>query len=188
MQRRLTLRPKAHIDPIGTLGVPAVFLFLSLIGQPIQMFFAYGKPIENNFRSLKNSKRDQVLIGLTGPAVNLILAVGAGIAGSVLTASSSSAISTAGLALLYLMSVNIFILVVNIFPLPPLAGSRVLMPFLSPKAQYSLQQYSRYLILLLVVIFFLRVSLGVNILGAMTNPLCRAFTRSGARIFCINPL
>lgn len=184
MQGRLTVRPKPHVDTVGTLIMPAVFIFLSLIGQPFGMVFGYAKPIQRNPRAFKRQRRDEILVAVAGPAVNALLVAAGGIAGAALLTPSgflrpTSLQDAVGIACLYLMSVNAFILVVNLFPVPPLDGSKALMPFLSPSTQMKMDEYSQHLLLFVVVLFFFLQ----GALGAMANPLCRAAT-GGALFGC----
>src|SRR5687768_3643675 len=74
---RLTLNPLAHIDPIGTIALPAVLL---LSGSPFM--FGWAKPVPVSFERLNNPRRDMILVAVAGPAMNLLLAV-ASIAGLV---------------------------------------------------------------------------------------------------------
>jgi Zn-dependent protease len=68
---RLTLNPLAHIDPIGTVLLPAL-----LIISNAPFLFGYAKPVPVNFQNLHNPKRDMVWVALAGPVTNLLLALG----------------------------------------------------------------------------------------------------------------
>ena len=175
MQGRMTLKPKPHVDTIGTVVMPAIFTLVSLVGHPFGMVFGYGKKIEYNNRALRHAKRDQILIAIAGPAVNLAFLIICGSVGSRLTdiagfVSPRTAQQVAGSALLMMMSVNAYILIINVFPVPPLDGSKALMPFLSSRAQLMMDEYSQYLLLFIVIVFFLLQ----GVIGAMASPLCRA--------------
>ncbi len=183
MQGRLKLNPKAHADPMGTLALPAVFMLIGLVGQlgppPFRMVFGYGKPMQTNSRSLRKPKRDQILVALAGPAVNLALAAIGGIAGSRLTdqplralLAPSGATDVAAAALLYMMTVNVFILIVNVLPIPSLDGAKVLSVFVSPKVQLTIQEYGQYILLFVLLLFFFLQ----GVLTAMANPVCRVLT------------
>lgn len=169
MQGRVTLNPKAHADPVGTLIMPGLFLFLSLIGQPFRFVYGYGKQMQFNPSALKNPKRDRILIALAGPAMNLILAAAAGYGARVAPAGGSPSLR---LILAFFMSVNAFLLVINMLPLPPLDGSKVLAVFLSPNAQFKMQEYGQYFLLFLVVLFIFLP----GVPGAMADPICEAFS------------
>lgn len=179
-QGRTALSPKRHADPIGTLAIPALFALISLVGQfgdTVKMVFGYGKPQQNNVRGYRNPKRDQIIVALAGPAVNLILAAAGGLLGSRLLSSGLGLIDprsikdVVGGALIYMMTVNVFILIVNVLPIPGLDGARVLGVFMNPSTQMKLQEWTQYLLLFMLVIFlFLQ-----GVIAAMANPVCRAF-------------
>lgn len=178
LQGRVTLKPKAHADPIGTLAMPALFLIVSLVGQPFRMIFGYGKPMQYNPAGLRNPKRDQIVVALAGPAVNLALAAVAGFA-----ARSAPVIGPVDLplALAFFTTVNVFLLVVNVLPIPPLDGSKILGLFLSPGAQHKMQEYAQYILLFLVILFFLFQ----GVLAAMTSPVCRVLLGFPAPTPCL---
>jgi len=169
MQGRVTLNPKPHVDPVGTLIMPGLFLFLSLIGQPFRFAYGYGKQMQFNPPALRNPKRDRILIALAGPAMNVLLAAVAGYGARVAPAGGSPSLS---LILTFIMSVNAFLLVINILPVPPLDGSKVLAVFLSPQAQFKMQEYGQYFLLFLVVIFIFLP----GVPAAMADPICEAFS------------
>lgn len=169
LQGRLTLNPKAHVDPVGTLGMPGLFLFLSLVGQPFRFVFGYGKPMEYNPQTLRNGTAGRVMVALAGPAVNLALAAIGGIGSRIVPAGGSPSLAA---ILLFFMSVNVFLLVINVLPIPPLDGSKILALFLSPAAQFKMQEYSQYILLFLIVIFLFLPAVP----AAMATPICRALS------------
>lgn len=179
LQGRVTLNPKAHIDPVGTLGMPGLFLFLSLVGQPFRFVFGYGKPMDYNPQTLRNGTTGRVMVALAGPAVNLALAAVGGFGSRIAPAGEN--FSPAAI-LLFFMSVNVFLLVINILPVPPLDGSKILALFLSPAAQFKMQEYGQYIVLFLIVIFLFLP----GVPSAMATPICRAL--SGIEILQNCPL
>ena len=66
---RVTFNPLRHIDPMGTIILPAILVFTT------GFMFGYAKPVPVNFRRLRNPRRDMVLVAAAGPATNMILAV-----------------------------------------------------------------------------------------------------------------
>lgn len=113
---RFSLNPLQHIDPLTTIALPLV---LMLAGAPP---FAAAKPVPINTHSLKWDEWGMALVGLAGPASNLLMAF---IAGFALTTLQPPA-GTEQTILLYLISINIGLGVFNLIPFPPLDGSRVL--------------------------------------------------------------
>ncbi len=150
---RLTLNPIAHIDPIGTLLVPAV---MALSGYG---FFGWAKPVPVNLGKLRNPRNHGVLVSLAGPATNVALAAAAGLA--FVLAGGDTAVTPGGSLLLwaevlfYLGLVNIGLAVFNLLPIPPLDGS-VLFERLLPRAWWPaylrLRPYTMPVVLVLIII------------------------------------
>jgi Zn-dependent protease len=136
---RLTLNPKAHVDPIGML-----MLFL--------VHFGWAKPVMINPRNFKNPKRDDILVSLAGPAANFITAFLALLA--LLLYSRMGGDMTAGVYLVFQMIIeyNIGFGIFNLIPLPPLDGSHVLMQLLPRDMAYKLAGLERYSFLILIVL------------------------------------
>lgn len=185
MAGRLTLNPVPHIDPVGTVAMPALFLIVSLVGRPFGMIFGYAKPVPTNPRMLRNPRRDEVIVALAGPGMNLALAAAAGYGvramdpgvvlealGAFVGAGSLTASSLLVLALLFATTVNVFLMIVNSLPIPPLDGSTVLGLFLSPRARFKMHELAQYSLLFVILLFFIFR----GVLGAMADPVCRAFT------------
>jgi Zn-dependent protease len=136
---RLTLNPKAHVDPIGML-----MLFL--------VHFGWAKPVMINPRNFKNPKRGDILVSLAGPAANFITAFLALLA--LLLYSRMGGDMTAGVYLVFQMIIeyNIGFGIFNLIPLPPLDGSHVLMQLLPRDMAYKLAGLERYSFLILIVL------------------------------------
>jgi Zn-dependent protease len=114
---RLTLDPRAHIDPIGSIAMPAIGLMVGFV-------FGWAKPVPYNPGNLSNPSRDQLLIAIAGPVANLILLVLAAACMRILP-SLEPVLPVAILEALYLMGgwaiyVNAILAVFNMIPLPPL--------------------------------------------------------------------
>jgi Zn-dependent protease len=136
---RLTPNPARHLDPLGS-------LMLLLVG------FGWGKPVEFRPEALRSRRFGAALVALAGPMMNLLLAF---IASLVWVALDTPLFNTTGDFLTRFISLNVFLAVFNLMPLPPLDGSRLLTIFLPPRHHrviYFLDQYG-FLILLGLVFF-----------------------------------
>jgi Zn-dependent protease len=135
---RITLNPIKHVDPIGTVIFP---LFLAAVGAPV---LGWAKPVPFVARNLHNPRRDSALVGLAGPASNILFAVAAtavlivlkltmpGFRGLLLSLLQNGALGASGIAapLIYLLfalaMINLVLAVFNLIPVPPLDGSHLL--------------------------------------------------------------
>ncbi len=136
---RLTLNPKAHIDPIGML-----MLFL--------VHFGWAKPVQINPRNFKNPKRDDILVSLAGPMANFVTAFLALVV--LLVFDRMGGDMTAGVYMVFrlIIEYNIGFGIFNLIPLPPLDGSHVLMQLLPRDMAYKLAGLERYSFLILIVL------------------------------------
>lgn len=119
---RLTLNPIKHIDPVGTVILPAILLYLG------GFVFGWAKPVPVNWQNLHHPRRDMALVAVAGPLANLIMMMlWAVLAKIILMTHSSSDI--AGLLLVMCSAgiiINIVLMVLNLFPVLPLDGGRVM--------------------------------------------------------------
>lgn len=134
---RLTLNPISHIDVIGTIIVPGVLLALG------GFLFGWAKPVPVNWRNLRNPKRDMVLVALAGPLSNLAMALiwAALMKIGFMVGNSADAIS---LPLIYMgyagIFINLILMVLNLLPIPPLDGGRVVAGLLPHRLSHAFNQ------------------------------------------------
>jgi Zn-dependent protease len=165
MMGRLTLNPKAHADLLGTVIMPGIFLVSILFRASFGFLFGYAKPVIIHPGRLRNPRRDAVIVALAGPLFNLLVVFLAGFAFR--NASGANALDVIGLIAI----VNTFLFIINILPIPPLDGSKVLARFLSPAAAAKMEEWGQYLILFLVVIFLVFSGVIQNIARAIYEPI-----------------
>ncbi|MBK9116169.1 MAG: site-2 protease family protein [Betaproteobacteria bacterium] len=150
MLGRVTLNPVKHIDPIGTVLVPAV---LFLLKAPF--LFGWAKPVPVNFGNLRHPKRDMVWVAGAGPAMNFVMAVGWGFLFGATGPSGPWASDG-----LYVMAdagikINLALLALNLLPIPPLDGGRIAVGLLPHRASLllaRLEPYGFFVILALIAI------------------------------------
>jgi Zn-dependent protease len=145
---RVTLDPRAHIDPIGTIVLPLIMIFVS----PGFAIFGWGKPVRISLPNPKTRKRDDVLITIAGPLSNLLIAL-------VTTLFFSTwfllgfPISDSGLDLFQIIvQLNCVLFVFNLMPIPPLDGSHILKNAINMKDEtyYNLSRYGFIILLVLI--------------------------------------
>jgi Zn-dependent protease len=118
---RVSFNPLKHIDPFGTILLPALLL---LMRSPI--LFGYAKPVPVNFRALHNQRRDTILVAAAGPAMNLLLATLAALAFHLLIYLPDAARPWVGENLKNALIINVLLAIFNLLPVPPLDGGRIL--------------------------------------------------------------
>lgn len=121
---RLSLNPLRHVDPVGTLLLPALQLIFFR-----QVLFGWAKPVPVNARLLRNPRGDMVKVALAGPAANVAMATAwAGIIAVIAGLGASGNVAVVWLAQMayYGVSINLLLAALNLLPIPPLDGGRVL--------------------------------------------------------------
>ena len=158
---RISLNPKCHIDPFGTVLLPA-FLAWSSHGAFI---FGWAKPVPVDFSRLRNPKKDMLWVAAAGPASNFLMAVFWALVMKYAQAAPDS--------MFYLMakagvSINIVLMVLNLLPLPPLDGGRIAISLLPQQQARQFAQIERYGFFILIALLF------TGILNIILDPFINA--------------
>jgi Zn-dependent protease len=166
---RLTLNPIVHFDPLG--GILLTITFLSGTG----FAFGWAKPTPVNPNNLEGGRRGEAIVAAAGPISNLVLAVAAALPLRYILANPElqAQIPEIVIAVLfYFVLINIVLMVFNLFPIPPLDGSKVLFAFLPPEVAWRwrpvLEQYG---FLLLFLVFFIGPVVGLPIGSRILLPI-----------------
>jgi Zn-dependent protease len=157
---RVTLNPLKHIDPIGTVVVPLVMVALS------GFMFGWAKPVPVDFRQLRRPKRDMIWVAGAGPGVNLLMAV------LWLLFAKALVVLGAQEAFFLMMAdagikVNLMLMALNLLPLPPLDGGRILVGILPNRLAWQVARIEPYGFIILLVLLF------TNTLGFFVQPFLR---------------
>ena len=165
MLGRITLNPLKHIDPVGTLLVPGVLLALAWINKSPPFVFGWAKPVPVNFGNLRNPKRDMIWVAAAGPGSNFVQAlvwamvIVAAAPGGVFASDGLLEMADIG------FKVNLILMALNLLPLPPLDGGRVLAGLLPRDAAATLARVEPY------GLFILLALLATGLLDALMRPL-----------------
>lgn len=173
-QGRLTLNPLKHLDPIGTIIIPGILLMLG------GFIFGYAKPVPVNWRNLRNIRRDMALVALAGPLANLIMALLWALiikfiiiftGGNSYLASIFIYMSSIGIV------INISLMILNLIPIPPLDGSRVVASFLHGHVAIAYARIEPYGFLIILAL------LALGVLSNIMQPFFQFFLTLITQLF-----
>ncbi|MFA7241280.1 MAG: site-2 protease family protein [Sulfuricellaceae bacterium] len=152
MLGRISLNPLRHIDPIGTVIVPLLTLWVGGI------LFGWAKPVPVNFGNLRQPKKDMLWVAAAGPASNLAMACGWALVLKLSTLMPESSLSLP-MALMGKagVDINAVLLVLNLLPLPPLDGGRIAVSLLPNNLAWRFAGLERYGFVILIALLFLGV-------------------------------
>lgn len=150
MLGRLTLNPLKHIDPVGTLIIPGILL---LTGTGF--IFGWAKPVPVDARNFKNPRHDMAIVALAGPISNLLMAVAWALMARLGVALNTEFVS---MPLIYSgiagISINLVLALINLLPIPPLDGSRIIAGLLPSRWAWRYNQFERYGFIILLLLLF----------------------------------
>ncbi|NGR07863.1 site-2 protease family protein [bacterium SGD-2] len=151
---RISLNPIRHIDPVGTIVVPLVLLFSTKMLGGSGLLFGWAKPVPVDWSRLRNPKRDMAWVALAGPASNLVMAILWAITLRLLAESGASASDFWARMAIAGVQVNLILMALNLVPLPPLDGGRIVCSLLPNRMAYQYSRIEPYGILILILLMF----------------------------------
>lgn len=172
---RITLNPLVHIDPVGTILLPVVLFALN---SPF--LFGWAKPVPVQFANLRGGRRDMALVAVSGPLTNFLLAIisavvyrlveagiqwghGAGTSWIGLIAEPVRAMAAIS------VEFNLVLMVINLLPIPPLDGGRVLVGLAPPAVARVLERLEAYGMLIVLIL------IGTDVWGYVVRPVLTLF-------------
>jgi Zn-dependent protease len=173
---RVSFNPFKHIDPFGTIILPALLLFAR---SPF--LFGYAKPVPVNFRALNHPRRDMILVAAAGPAMNLLLATLAALAIHVVVYMSGVAQVFIFENLKNALVLNVILAVFNLLPIPPLDGGRIIVGLLPNALARPFSRLEPYGLILLIGLLIVLPLLGEQV-GLNLNFISQAVRRATGAI------
>lgn len=162
---RISLNPLRHIDPVGTIAVPLLILVSSKLLGGGGLLFGWAKPVPVNFGRMRNPKRDMLWVAAAGPGANLFMAVGWTLVlkAALLAPDNYFSLPLAGMAEIGIV-INVVLMILNLFPLPPLDGGRIAISLLPGRLAWRFAMLEPYGFIILLVLLF------TGVLGSILGP------------------
>jgi Zn-dependent protease len=142
---RISLNPIHHIDPVGTILLPILTLWLGGV------LFGWAKPVPVNFGALRHPKKDMLWVALAGPATNLFMALGWGLLARLALTFQDNYFAEPMMEMAQIgIRINIVLIALNMLPLPPLDGGRVAVSLLPHRQAFMLARLEPYGMFILI--------------------------------------
>ncbi len=173
---RISLNPFKHIDPVGTILLPALTLFFGGV------LFGWAKPVPVNFGNLRNPKKDMLWVAAAGPVSNFVMAVLWSLLLGTIKYELSRGVYSPSFPFLLQMSfvgvtINVVLMVLNLLPMPPLDGGRIAVSLLPNNLAFKLAQVEKYGFAILIALMF------TGVLNKIIGPFIDFFQQAILQIF-----
>lgn len=162
---RISLNPIRHIDPIGTIAVPLFLLFSTKLLGGAGLLFGWAKPVPVDWGRLRNPKSDMLWVALAGPASNLVMAVLWSISLKLLVGGGVRPDEFLALMAVAGIQINLVLMALNLFPLPPLDGGRIVFSLLPSNLAWKYAKLEPYGLMILIVLML------TGVLWVLLTPL-----------------
>jgi Zn-dependent protease len=151
---RLSLNPIKHIDPVGTIAAP----LLTMLVSNFNFVFGWAKPVPVDPRNMRNPRRNMAIVALAGPAANILMALAWGLIAKLGIWIDTIGNDWFGIPLIYMGSagimINVVLAVLNLIPLPPLDGAKILTGILPGRSAYYFHLVEPYGFIILLLLMF----------------------------------
>lgn len=167
---RITLNPLRHIDPVGTVLVPASILALSALFGGGGILFGWAKPVPVDFGRLRKPKADMLWVAAAGPFVNFLMAIGWAILFKISISTSQTEYTIPMMKMADAgMQINGILMLLNLLPIPPLDGGRIAVSLLPNRLAWQFARIEPYGFPILLVLLF------TGLLGEVLGPMLAFF-------------
>jgi Zn-dependent protease len=156
---RVTLNPFKHVDPVGTVLLPGAIVLMNAISGAQFPPFGWAKPVPVNFGRLRRPKQDMLWVAAAGPGINFVQAVLWVVFGNLVLpmVSNPGGLEMLGALCRNGLMANLILMLINLIPIPPLDGGRIMVSLLPGRAAWQLSRVEPYGFFILIALMYSHV-------------------------------